>query len=301
QIKKSQEQIEASRDQIKESQESNYISKLNQGVKMLYSDSDNARLGGMEILHKIAVANHNTTFNTHNIDLTEQEKKEKEDRVKEIFEIFESFVRDAQIAKSGDTNQRIGYAKTLILFYKIAGHKTDPDPETKIYSKFRKNRMKYGKEYNLDLHGAFLDVVDLRDLNLSRAYLHNANLQRADLRGANLEGANLEKATLHRAQLQGANLVGVENLSVDHLKSTPSLVYAFIDMDYKKDNLVNLPIIWVSKDSLNPFLFRGELYNKETLEPELEKEKAGKEDYVIGYIKFAMETLENFPDPPKEQ
>ena len=50
--------------------------------------------------------------------------------------------------------------------------------------------------------------ADLREANLSRAYLFKANLWRADLRGATLTGANLRGANLWRADLRGATLTG---------------------------------------------------------------------------------------------
>ena len=48
--------------------------------------------------------------------------------------------------------------------------------------------------------------ADLREANLSRAYLFKANLWRADLRGATLTGANLRGTNLWRADLRGAEL-----------------------------------------------------------------------------------------------
>lgn len=70
----------------------------------------------------------------------------------------------------------------------------------------------------VDLHGASLSSIDIRDTylagaNLSGADLHNANLSFAtlvftNLSGANLTGANLQASDMHNANLSGANLAG---------------------------------------------------------------------------------------------
>ena len=63
-------------------------------------------------------------------------------------------------------------------------------------------------EANANLSGA-----DLRDANLSCAYLRGANLRDADLRGANLSCASLRGANLSDADLRGAYIRGGIKLS----------------------------------------------------------------------------------------
>ena len=58
------------------------------------------------------------------------------------------------------------------------------------------------------LSGANLRGADLRDANLSDANLSDAYLSGADLRGANLRDANLSDANLSDANLSGADLRG---------------------------------------------------------------------------------------------
>jgi uncharacterized protein YjbI with pentapeptide repeats len=68
----------------------------------------------------------------------------------------------------------------------------------------------------LDLEGADLNGLDLREVRLNAANLAGANLEGADLsearlnavnmRNCNLRKANLTGATLHRAELTGADL-----------------------------------------------------------------------------------------------
>jgi uncharacterized protein YjbI with pentapeptide repeats len=70
----------------------------------------------------------------------------------------------------------------------------------------------------VDLHGAFLSGIDIRDTylagaNLSGADLRNANLTFAtlvftNLSGTNLSGANLQASDMHNTNLNGANLAG---------------------------------------------------------------------------------------------
>ena len=57
--------------------------------------------------------------------------------------------------------------------------------------------------------------ADLREANLSRAYLFKADLRGATLTGANLRGANLWRADLRGATLTGATLTGANLWRVD--------------------------------------------------------------------------------------
>jgi uncharacterized protein YjbI with pentapeptide repeats len=49
---------------------------------------------------------------------------------------------------------------------------------------------------NADLSSAYLYDADLRSANLSDAYLYGANLRDADLHGANLHGVKVQKSQL---------------------------------------------------------------------------------------------------------
>ena len=67
----------------------------------------------------------------------------------------------------------------------------------------------------IDLSGAQLCHIDLRQANLRRASLEGANLSCADLsqaglRDANLSGANLSRANLSNADLHGAIVTGTQ-------------------------------------------------------------------------------------------
>jgi TIR domain/Pentapeptide repeats (9 copies)/Pentapeptide repeats (8 copies) len=56
-------------------------------------------------------------------------------------------------------------------------------------------------------HGPDLSHADLRNLDLTDAYLVGADLQSADLRGTRFRGASLRGARLDMADLRGANMV----------------------------------------------------------------------------------------------
>jgi len=70
----------------------------------------------------------------------------------------------------------------------------------------------------LDLSGADLSTLELRDINLQRANLRGANLTQATLSGADLShsqcagarfvGANLQRASFQKASLEGADFTG---------------------------------------------------------------------------------------------
>ena len=63
-----------------------------------------------------------------------------------------------------------------------------------------------------DLSGAYLRGADLLYAYLSGAYLSGADLLYANLRGADLLGANLRNACLSGANLNGADLRGAKNI-----------------------------------------------------------------------------------------
>lgn len=87
--------------------------------------------------------------------------------------------------------------------------------------------------------------LDLRNANLSYAYLLDANLFNADLSGANLERANLIHADLSGADLRNANLSGADlrhawlsgaNLSDADL--TGAIIDTPLGMSSRNDDLV---------------------------------------------------------------
>ena len=67
---------------ILETQKTNYLATLHQGINMLYSDIFTKQRGGVEYLHKIAEAHEGNS-----------------ERVKEIFETFRSFVKEMPLEK----------------------------------------------------------------------------------------------------------------------------------------------------------------------------------------------------------
>ena len=71
------------------------------------------------------------------------------------------------------------------------------------------NRMANLNLRNIDLRKAYLSEADLRGAKLSEADLSRAKLSRADLSRADLRGAKLSEADLSRADLSGADLSGV--------------------------------------------------------------------------------------------
>ena len=76
-----------------------------------------------------------------------------------------------------------------------------------------------------DLHGAWLQGLDMADADMNNANLQGANLVGANLKGANLQnthfqkanlkGAQLQQARLNGANLQGANLGGADFKQAD--------------------------------------------------------------------------------------
>jgi hypothetical protein len=62
----------------------------------------------------------------------------------------------------------------------------------------------------VNLDGAWLESIDLRNASLTMASLEKCNLQSACFDGARLDGANLRHATLTAASFAGASLRGVD-------------------------------------------------------------------------------------------
>jgi len=76
-----------------------------------------------------------------------------------------------------------------------------------------------------NLIGANLESADLKDADLSRAYLKGADLscadlKDADLRGVNLSGADLSAADLRGAYLRCADLKGADLSAADLSRAT---------------------------------------------------------------------------------
>jgi uncharacterized protein YjbI with pentapeptide repeats len=93
----------------------------------------------------------------------------------------------------------------------------------------------------MDLQGAHLSNIGLRDIylvgaNMGGADLHNANLSDAtlifaDLHNANLAGTNLQATDLHNVNLAGANLAGANlkdaiGLTINQLSQVKTLAGA---------------------------------------------------------------------------
>jgi hypothetical protein len=57
-----------------------------------------------------------------------------------------------------------------------------------------------------DLHGAWLQGLDMAGADMNNANFQGANLSGADLRNVNLQNANLQEADLRNSKLQGADL-----------------------------------------------------------------------------------------------
>jgi uncharacterized protein YjbI with pentapeptide repeats len=75
------------------------------------------------------------------------------------------------------------------------------------------NKAASGKDFRVDLHGAFLRRTDL-----SSASLKHANLTEADFTNAIFRGADFEGATLDGTILRGADLTGAKNLTLAQLR-----------------------------------------------------------------------------------
>jgi hypothetical protein len=74
--------------------------------------------------------------------------------------------------------------------------------------------------------------ADLRDANLSCAYLSGANLSGADLRDANLSGADLSGANLSGADLSRADLSGAAGVyQFGPIGETGRIGYAVVSAD----------------------------------------------------------------------
>jgi uncharacterized protein YjbI with pentapeptide repeats len=108
-----------------------------------------------------------------------------------------------QIARLLITHQDIKVLDRYNEFLHPEIHKSIPR-ELKIWQKKYDIDFSLGVQYNLkniNLSGAYL-----KGANLAGAYLERANLSEADLSGANLSEANLSEADLKRANLSGASL-----------------------------------------------------------------------------------------------
>ncbi len=88
----------------------------------------------------------------------------------------------------------------------------DPEkPSVGVLVEILRNSGKMSKQViltKLNLHGGYLEDVDLTTVDLRSANLVGANLVGANLAGASLEGASLKKVNLMGANLAGANLAG---------------------------------------------------------------------------------------------
>jgi uncharacterized protein YjbI with pentapeptide repeats len=75
------------------------------------------------------------------------------------------------------------------------------------------NKEASGKDFRLDLHGAFLRRTDLSSASLKGANLTDADFTNAIFRGADFEGARLDGTIL-----RGADLTGAKNLTLTQLR-----------------------------------------------------------------------------------
>ena len=75
------------------------------------------------------------------------------------------------------------------------------------------NKAAPGKDFRIDLHGAFLRRTDLSSASLKRANLTGADFTNAIFRGADFEGAILDGTIL-----KGADLTGAKNLTLPQLR-----------------------------------------------------------------------------------
>ena len=189
--------------QIEEAERANFLSTLNNGVNMLYSDKFITQIGGIEYLHNLA--------ETHKSDL---------EKVEKVFEILRIFVKKSPVDKEKINEEKM--LEDVVIKQEIL-YKIRP-PEDNVYS---------GRSSKIDLRGAELykaclpgDKVCLKNADLREAHLEGADLQKTNLSGAKLQKAklqcfefldehkyqytNLDGAILTNANLEGACLKGAD-------------------------------------------------------------------------------------------
>ena len=88
--------------------------------------------------------------------------------------------------------------------------------------------------YGINLTGASLCNVNLRDAVLWCANLQDANLEGTDLQDADLQTAVLDDANLQGADLQDAYLRRVSNLTLEQLSGVKSLYGAKLDPELEE-------------------------------------------------------------------
>jgi uncharacterized protein YjbI with pentapeptide repeats len=91
-------------------------------------------------------------------------------------------------------------------------------------------------EAAVDLSGAALRGLEIKEADLSGADLRDADFRGTDLRSANLAGAHLEGANLFKAMIDGAdlteaNLRGIQFLSCPQLEAAHNWQSAYRDED----------------------------------------------------------------------
>lgn len=140
----------------------------------------------------------------------------------------------------------------LLLF--LAGLKLNPISFQKITSQISFS----GADLrDANLSHAWLNGIDLRDANLSNANLQGAQLKDAQLKGANFWGAHLEKAVLTRADLTRADMRWSNANEADFSRS--NLTEADLSAaQLRKVNMHSAILRWVD--------FSGAFLNEATLD-----------------------------------
>jgi uncharacterized protein YjbI with pentapeptide repeats len=137
------------------------------------------------------------------VKITIDAKPETLERLKTLFEsgelteLLEFPIEDVQILNEDISNDN----DSLVL--------VETPSSQEIVKEIIEGRRRNLREADLSeayLYGANLSEANLRKANLSKAYLYGANLIGANLRGANLRKAYLSEADLSNANLRGANL-----------------------------------------------------------------------------------------------
>ncbi len=141
-------------------------------------------------------------------------------------------------SKPGDPARRVADSRTSEVLRALDAERKAAVMRYLYTTQLISNDRQIISTYELDLRGAHLSGIDLRDTYLSGADLRGADLRKANLTyvtlnfanlsGADLRGTDLQSSDMHNANISGANLAGanlkdVVGLSNEQLARAQSL------------------------------------------------------------------------------
>ena len=192
----------------------NIAERFKNAIEHLGNKSTSVRLGGIYALHHIA--------------------QDVEDYRERVFEILCAHIRE--------TTTHDGYKpKKIQIDGKDSGIRSQPSIEIESILKLLFNEStecSIYTELKINLEGANLEGIVLRNVNLQESLLRYTNFHKSilintSLQGADLSFSDLRKSTLHNIKLQGAtlenaNLEGARHLTAEQLLDTLTLYNAIL-------------------------------------------------------------------------